>query len=75
MTLSTLSSNLDANPKLVNDANPLDSKQMKLVNDANPPSPNSIRLKTMKLPLSVDFTLFFVKIDVISVENMVIDST
>ena len=35
MTLTTLSSNLDANLKLVNDANPLDSNQVKLVNDAN----------------------------------------
>ena len=52
MTLSTLSSNLDANHELVNDANPLDSNQKKLINDANPPSPNSIRLKTMKLHLS-----------------------
>ena len=36
MTLTTLNSNLDANHKLVNDAKPLDSKQMKLVNDAKP---------------------------------------
>ena len=35
MTLSTLSSNLDANYELVNDAKALDStKQIKLVNDA-----------------------------------------
>ena len=36
MTLSTLSSNLDANHKLVNDAKPPDSKHMKLVNYAKP---------------------------------------
>ena len=36
MTLSTLSSNLDAIHKLVNDAKPLDSKQIKLVYDAKP---------------------------------------
>ena len=35
MTLTTLNPNLDANLKLVNDANPLDSNQMKLVNDSN----------------------------------------
>ena len=34
MTLTTLNSNLDANHELVNDANPLDSKQI-LVNYAN----------------------------------------
>ena len=36
MTLSTLSSNLDANHELRNDARHLDSKQVKLVNDAKP---------------------------------------
>ena len=35
MTLSTLSSNLDANHKLVNDAKPPDSKQMTHANPIN----------------------------------------
>ena len=35
MTLTTLTSNLDANLKLVNYANPLDSNEMKIANNAN----------------------------------------